>query len=78
MSKVEIKTVDTQGRIILPKSWRNRLKTNSVVVIDEEDRLEIRPVDADLLRFVDAVEVKAEHFDDYHKLRKILRKDAFH
>ena len=78
MSKVEIKTVDTQGRIILPKSWRNRLKTNSVVVIDEDDRLEIRPMDSDLLRFVDAVEVEAEHFDDYHKLRIGLRKDAFH
>ena len=78
MSKVEIKSVDTQGRIILPKSWRNRLKTNSVVVIDEDDRLEIRPADADLLRFVDAIEVKSEPFDDYHKLRKGLRKDAFH
>jgi len=78
MSKVEIKTVDTQGRIILPKSWRNRLKTNAVVVIDEDDRLEIRPADADLSRFVDAVEVDVEHFEDYHKLRKGLRKDAVH
>jgi len=78
MSKVEIRSIDTQGRIILPKSWRNRLKTNSVVVIDEDDRLEIRSADADLLRFVDAVEVEAEYFDDYHKLRKGLRKDAFH
>jgi AbrB family looped-hinge helix DNA binding protein len=76
MSKVEIRPIDSQGRIILPKSWRNRLKTNSVVVIDEDDRLEIRPADADLSRFVDAVEVDAEHFDDYHKLRKGLRKDA--
>jgi AbrB family looped-hinge helix DNA binding protein len=57
MSKVEIRPVDTQGRIILPKAWRNRLKTNAVVVIDEDDRLEIRPADADLSRFVDAVEV---------------------
>jgi AbrB family looped-hinge helix DNA binding protein len=78
MSKVEIKTVDTQGRIILPKSWRNQLKTNSVVVIDEDDRLEIRPADSDLSRFVDAVEVDVEHFEDYHKLRKGLRKDAVH
>jgi AbrB family looped-hinge helix DNA binding protein len=76
MSKVEIRPIDSQGRIILPKSWRNRLKTNSVVVIDEDDRLEIRPADADLSRFVDAVEVEAVHFDDYHKLRKGLRKDA--
>jgi len=78
MSKVEIRPVDTQGRIILPKAWRNRLRTMSVLVIDEDDRLEIRPADADLSRFVDAVEVDGEHFDDYHKLRKGLKKDAIH
>jgi AbrB family looped-hinge helix DNA binding protein len=78
MAKVEIKPVDTQGRIILPKAWRNRLRTSSVVIIDEDDRLEIRPADVDLSRFVDAVDVGAEHFDDYHKLRRGLRKDAVH
>jgi len=78
MPKVEIKPVDTQGRIILPKAWRNRLRTRSVVIVDEDDRLEIRPADGDLSRFVDAVETEAEHFDDYHKLRKGLRKDAVH
>jgi AbrB family looped-hinge helix DNA binding protein len=76
MTKVEIKPVDAQGRIILPKAWRNRLKTKSVMIIDEDDRLEILPVDHDLARFVDAVEVEADHFDDYHSLRKGLRKDA--
>ena len=76
MSKVEIKPVDAQGRIILPKAWRNRLKTNSVVIISENDRLEIRAADADLSRFIDAVEVNAEDFEDYHKLRRGLRKNA--
>jgi AbrB family looped-hinge helix DNA binding protein len=76
MTKVEIKPVDAQGRIILPKAWRNRLKTKSVMIIDEDDRLEIRPADHDLARFVDSVEVEADHFDDYHSLRKGLRKDA--
>jgi len=78
MSKVEIRSVDAQGRIILPSAWRNRLKTGSVVVIDEDDRLEIRPADADLSRFVDSVEVDAEQFGDYHALRRKLRKDAVH
>ena len=78
MVKVEIKPVDARGRIILPMAWRKRLKTNSVVVIHEDDRLEIRPADADLSRFVDSVEVGAEHFGDYHKLRKGLRRDAVH
>jgi len=76
MTKVEIKPVDAQGRIILPKAWRNRLKTQRVMIIDDDDRLEIRPADHDLTRFVDAVEVEADHFDDYHSLRKGLRKDA--
>ena len=76
MTKVEIKPVDAQGRIILPKAWRNRLKTQRVMIIDDDDRLEIRPVDDDLARFVDAVEVDADHFDEYHSLRKGLRKDA--
>ena len=76
MTKVEIKPVDAQGRIILPKAWRNRLKTQRVLIIDEDDRLEIRPADDDLARFVDAVEVEADHFDEYHSLRKGLRKDA--
>ena len=78
MPKVEIRPVDTQGRIILPKSWRNRLKTSSVLVIDEDDWLEIRPADADISRFVDSVEVDGKDFEDYHTLRKGLRKDAIH
>ena len=76
MTKVEIKQVDAQGRIILPKAWRNRLKTKNVMIIDDDDRLEIRPADTDLTRFVDAVEVESKNFDDYHALRKELRKDA--
>ena len=76
MTKVEIRPVDAQGRIMLPKAWRKRFKTKSVLIIDDDDRLEIRPADTDLARFVDAVEVEGDHFDDYHSLRKGLRKDA--
>jgi len=76
MSKVEIKAVDPQGRIILPKSWRKRFGTGNVLVIDEDDRLEIRPANADLSRFVDSVETDAVDFDNYHELRKGLRKNA--
>ena len=78
MPKVEIKPVDAQGRIILPKAWRARLRTSSVVVVDEDDRLEIRPADADLSRFVDAVEVDADSFGDYHALRRKLKEHAVH
>ena len=78
MSKVEIRPVDAQGRIILPRDWRNRLKTGSVIVTEEDDRLEIRPADADLSRFVDAVEVDSDEFGDYHALRRNLKDHAVH
>jgi AbrB family looped-hinge helix DNA binding protein len=76
MAKVEMRPVDSQGRIILPKSWRERKKTKNVVIIDEDDRLEIRAVDTDLSRFVDAIPVDTEEYEDYHALRRDLRKNA--
>ena len=76
MSKVDIRPIDAQGRIILPKSWRERQKTQTVVIVDEDDHLEIRSIDADLSRFVDAIPVDAVDFDDYHDLRGRLRTNA--
>ena len=67
-----------RGASSCPKPGETGSKTGSVVVIDEDDRLEIRPADADLSRFVDSVEVDAEQFGDYHALRRKLRKDAVH
>lgn len=41
---MEIKSVDSQGRIILAKSWRNRLKTRSIdalaVIIMEREGID--------------------------------------
>jgi len=76
MAKVDVRPVDTQGRVILPKSWREKQNIKAVVIIDEGDHLEIRAVDPDLSRFVDAVSVDADEFGDYHALRRRLRKDA--
>ena len=73
---MEIRPIDSQGRIILPKSWREKQKTQTVVIVDEDDHLEIRSIDADLSRFVDAIPVDSEDFDDYHNLRRRLRENA--
>ncbi len=78
MAKVEVRPIDSQGRIILPKAWREKNKSKTVLVIDEDDRLEIRAGDTDLSRFVDAVDADIRNFDDYHTLRKGLRKHAVH
>ena len=76
MSKVEIRPIDAQGRVILPKSWREKQTNRSVVIVTEDDHLEIRSIDADLSRFADAIPVDIEDFEDYHALRRTLRKNA--
>ena len=40
--KMEIKRIDSQGRIVLPKDWRERWG-NEVLLIEFEDRIEIIP-----------------------------------
>jgi len=78
MAKVDVRPVDSQGRIILPKAWREKHKSKTVLIIDEDDRLEIRAGDSDLSQFLDSVDTDAGDFDDYHSLRKGLRKHALH
>jgi len=72
--KVEIKKVDSQGRVVLPISWRRRMKEDEVVVIEEKAKVEIFPRDVDLSKYVDSVEVDVDNFEDYHEMRKELRK----
>jgi bifunctional DNA-binding transcriptional regulator/antitoxin component of YhaV-PrlF toxin-antitoxin module len=75
--EVEVKTVDNQGRIILPKEWRDRyLKEKKAIVSLKGDLIEIRPFEnADLTKYFDKVEVdlKAD-LSDWHKVRQELRR----
>ena len=75
--EVEVKTVDNQGRIILPKNWRDRyLKGKKAIISFKEDLIEIRPfTKADLTKYFDTVDVdlKAD-LSDWHKVRKELRR----
>ncbi len=74
---MEVKAVDNQGRIILPKNWRDRyLKDKKAVVAQKGDIIEIRPFeDIDLTKYFDSVEVdlKAD-LSDWHKVREELRR----
>jgi len=72
---VEIKSVDNQGRILLPKDWRNRyLKGKKAMVVYKGDLVEIRPfTKSDLTKFFDKVEVELKSdLSDWHKVRKEL------
>ena len=42
MTTVEVKKIDAQGRLVLPKSWRERWG-NEVILIELDDRIEIIP-----------------------------------
>jgi bifunctional DNA-binding transcriptional regulator/antitoxin component of YhaV-PrlF toxin-antitoxin module len=75
--EVEVKTVDPQGRIMLPKTWRERfLKNKKVVVSQKGDLIEIRAFEEiDLTKYFDSIEVdlKAD-LGDWHKVREELRR----
>lgn len=78
MPIVEIKRVDSQGRVLLPSAWRKMKlgKRKEVYVISLPDRVEIIPMEADLSRFIDSVEVEIPEgkFLDPHELKRELRR----
>ena len=74
---MEVKTVDSQGRIMLPKTWRDRyLKDKKAVVSQKGDLIEIRPfTDIDLTKYFDSIEVDLEaDLSDWRKVQEELRR----
>jgi bifunctional DNA-binding transcriptional regulator/antitoxin component of YhaV-PrlF toxin-antitoxin module len=74
---VEVKSVDNQGRILLPKNWRHRyLKGKKAIVVSKGDIVEIRPfTKPDLTKYFDRVEVDLKSdLSDWHQVRKELRR----
>jgi bifunctional DNA-binding transcriptional regulator/antitoxin component of YhaV-PrlF toxin-antitoxin module len=67
---VEVKRVDSQGRLVLPKSWREKWG-NEVIVVELEDRIEILPRKKPRLsRFFDILEVELKGEDIEKELLK--------
>jgi bifunctional DNA-binding transcriptional regulator/antitoxin component of YhaV-PrlF toxin-antitoxin module len=74
---VEIKSVDDQGRILLPKNWRSRyLRGKKAIVVSKGEVVEVRPfTKPDLTKYFDSVEVDLKSdLSDWHKVRKELRR----
>lgn len=72
-----MKTVDNQGRIMLPKNWRDRyLKDKKAVITQKGDVIEIRPFeDIDLTKYFDSIEVDLKSdLSDWHNVREELRR----
>ena len=75
--KVEVKDVDGQGRVVIPKEWRDKhLKNGKAVLVLKEDLIEIRPVKrVSLTDYFDRVEVDIKSdLSDWRKVRKELRR----
>lgn len=75
--QVEIKRIDNQGRVSLPKNWRDRyLKGKKAILVFKGDLIEIRPYTKfDLTKYFDKVEVDLKSdLSDWHRVRKELRR----
>lgn len=71
----EIRYVDEQGRVVLPKRWRERyLRTRRVVVREEGESLVIVPYrPPDLTRLFDSIEVDLKSdLSDWKSVRREL------
>jgi len=59
-SKMEIKLIDDQGRLVLPKDWRKKhAKKRRVILRIEGERIIIEPLKLpDLTKFFDSIEAE--------------------
>lgn len=69
-----VKRVDPQGRISIPMEWRADWKSESVLLVKQGDRIELRPIEPvapsalfDSIAVTDTVDLS-----DSHSLKKAL------
>jgi len=73
MEKVVIKRVDSQGRIVIPKEWRDKFNTDEFILVLKDDRIELYPRASNLTKLIDSIDVE-ELLSDWHELkRKVYR-----
>lgn len=69
---VEVKKVDSQGRIVLPKEWREKWGSE-VILIEFEDRVEILPKrKPKLSQFFDIIEADIKEDVEKELLEELL------
>ena len=73
MEKVVIKRVDSQGRIVIPKEWRDKFNTDEFILVLKDDMIELYPRASNLTKLIDSIDVE-ELPSDWHELkRKVYR-----
>jgi len=74
---VVVKEIDEQGRVVIPKEWRERLLKDSRVIMKLGERsIEVLPVsELNLANFINSIEVDVKSdLSDWHSVRRELRK----
>ena len=77
MEKVVIRKIDKQGRIVIPKGWRDRFGTKNFILVLSGDKIEMYPKRPNLLKFINSVEVE-ELPEDWHELKGKVYFDEKH
>ncbi|MCD6508942.1 MAG: AbrB/MazE/SpoVT family DNA-binding domain-containing protein [Thermoprotei archaeon] len=74
--KVVIKELDRQGRLVIPKSWRERYaRSGKVILRIKEGLIEILPEETfDLTKYFNSIELDLKSdLSDWHDVRRELR-----
>ncbi len=72
MATVEVRRIDPQGRLVLPKSWREKWGSE-VILIELDDRIEIIPrKKPKLSKFFDIMDVDIGGVDVERELLESL------
>ena len=70
MHQIFWKEVDEQGRIILPREWRQQLHSKKVVIVMEDQSLRVLPESKKLVSFFARAKpskLKPDPFEDYEQ-----------
>ena len=72
VEEVSIKSLDKQGRIVIPSKWRKKHKVKKVKIIIRDDEILIKPVKSPkLTELFDSIEIDIKSpLTDWKKLKR--------
>lgn len=78
MGESVVKTIDSQGRLIIPAEMRKTWKSNKVMVIKDNDEIRIVPLEMlQPTELFDSIKIDDDlDLTDSHTLMKALRRKA--
>ncbi|WP_252896837.1 AbrB family transcriptional regulator [Metallosphaera hakonensis] len=69
--RVDTERVDTEGRMVIPKEWRDKFNTNEFILVLKDDRIEFYPRVLNLTKLIDSIKVE-ELPSDWHELKRMV------